>query len=111
MKERVINFLGQLDTVNPIPPQLTNNEPTIFHITSGQTFSLLTGQRDFHADEMPPFITTTSAGQRVLLAPEKVIKFLLIDYARSIAISENGDPKTEYLHIKEHLLFKTGFTL
>jgi hypothetical protein len=111
MKIRVMNFLGQLFTVNPIPPQLTNNEPAIYHIASGQTFSLLTGQPDMCSDEMPSFVVTTRSGERILLPAIKVINFLLLDYAKACSVTEGSDDRTEYLHIKEHLLQKTGFDL
>jgi hypothetical protein len=122
MKIQVMNFLGQLFTVNPIPPQPENdepaNEPAIYHIASGQTFSLFTGQAGIDEDEMPSFIVTTrsrywhsSTSERILLPAYKVITFLLLDYAKACSITEGNDERTEYLHIKEHLFHKTGFEL
>lgn len=63
------------------------------------------------ADEMPSFVVTTRSGERILLPAYKVIQFLLLDYAKACSITEGNDARTEYLHIKKHLLHKTGFDL
>lgn len=111
MKTRVMDFLARLDTVNAVPPQLKNGELAIFHIASGQCFSLLKGNDHHEPDEMPAFIVTTSSGDRFSLQAHKVIRFLLIDYSRSCEVSEGSDANVEFEHIKQHLLHKTGFSL
>jgi hypothetical protein len=111
MKDKVFAFLTALDTVNAIPAQLSNDAPALVHIPTGQTFSLCQSQTELEDDELPSFLVTSKEGARILLNPNKVIRFLLRDYSVAESVSDGGNAHTIYAHLKEHLFHKTGYLL
>lgn len=76
-------------------------------------FDLLTAQAIEPASDFPEgdmLVLERFDGQRVLVHTHILVDALLLRTAQAWSVTEGGNVKDRYQHLKEHLTLKTGFS-
>ncbi|WP_146180643.1 hypothetical protein [Limnohabitans curvus] len=111
MKNRIMNFLGNLHGVEHIPQQMVSGHPSCMLISSGQIFSLPPGHESWGAEDFDSFAVGLGTPNAFTLRASKVIRLLLTEHARLVSADLGTSIAQEFKDIKKHLEVKTGYAL